>query len=399
MRNFTIGRVFGIPLRLDLTFLLVLPVLAWLIGTQIAEYVSIFNRLLGAGLAVGPLTAGSMPWILGVVAAVGLFVGVVLHELGHSLVAIRYGYEIESIRLWFLGGVAQFTEMPEDWRQELAVAIAGPIVSILVGLVSLGGFLLVPAGELSPVRFVLGYLGVLNVGLAAFNLLPGFPMDGGRVLRALLARNRPHAQATQSAARVGQFFAIGLGLLGLFGGGIFLIVIAFFIYMSASSESQQTTMKAAFEGVLVRDIMTSAEEVHSVGPKTSVAELLDRMLKERHTGYPVIDEGRLVGIVTLSDARDVRDVEREAYRVEEVMTREVMTTAASSEAMAAMNTMQSEGVGRLPVIDADGNIAGLISRTDVMTALNIIQSGGIGRDVEEITTSQPRRPDPDETLR
>jgi Zn-dependent protease/CBS domain-containing protein len=399
MRSFTVGSAFGIPIKVDRTFLLVLPQLAWLIGSQIGRYVTQFNGLLRANLDVAALTAGSMPFVLGGVAAIGLFAGVVAHELSHSVVAMRFGAPIESITLWFLGGVAQLTEMPEDWRQELAIAIAGPIVSIALGVLSFGVFLVVPAGEFSAVRFVFGYLAVLNVALAIFNMLPGFPMDGGRVLRALLARNRPHAQATQIAAKIGQFFAVLLAVLGVFSVDIFLIAIAFFIYIGASSESQQTTMKAAFEGVRVRDIMTPAEEVRAVSPETSVAELLDRMFRERHTGYPVLENGEIAGVVTLSDARSIREIERDAYRVEEVMTEDVTTTGAASEAMTAMNTMQSAGVGRLPVIDANGAFAGLISRTDVMTALNIIQSSGSQGSESDVSTDRPRRPDPEETPR
>jgi CBS domain-containing protein len=158
-------------------------------------------------------------------------------------------------------------------------------------------------------------------------------------------------------------------------------------------------MKAAFEGVLVRDIMKPAEQVRSVTADTSVAELLDRMFRERHTGYPVFEEDRLVGIVTLSDARNVKEVERDAYRVEEVMTEDVMTTATSSEAMTAMNTMQGAGVGRLPVFDGNGEFAGLISRTDLMTALNIIQSSGSIENASDISRDTSRRPDPEEAPR
>jgi CBS domain-containing protein len=135
-----------------------------------------------------------------------------------------------------------------------------------------------------------------------------------------------------------------------------------------------------------------------VTPETSVAELLDRMFRERHTGYPVLDDGGIVGVVTLSDAREIREVERDAYSVEEVMTPDVTTIGASSDAITAMNAMQSAGVGRLPVIDAEGVFAGLISRTDLMTALDIIQSSGT-RGQSELSTGTPRRPGPEETPR
>ena len=374
MRGIRIGSAFGIPIRLDLTFLLVLPLFAWLIGNDVASLTGVVNDLFGSAIEVGPLTAGSTQWVLGAAAALGLFVCVLLHGFGHSLVAMRYGYEIESITLWLFGGVARFTEMPEEWSQEFTIAVAGPIVSLGLGVVAYAGFLALPTA-LDPVKFVVGYLALTNVVLAVFNMLPGFPMDGGRVLRALLARSRPHAQATKIAAEVGKIFAFLLGIFGLFTN-LFLIALAFFIYIGASSEAQQTVMKAAFEGVTVADVMTRREELHTVGTDTSVAELLDRMLVDRHTGYPVMDGGRLVGMVTLDDARSIKEVERDAYRVRDVMSAELTTISPDADAMTALQRMQERKVGRLPVVDDRGEIIGLISRSDLVTAFNVIQSRG-----------------------
>ena len=374
MRGIRIGSAFGIPIKLDLTFLLVLPLFAWLIGNDVASLTGVVNDVSGSAIDVAPLTAGSTQWVLGSAAAIGLFACVLLHEFGHSLVAMRYGYEIESITLWLFGGVARFTEMPEDWRQELTIAIAGPIVSLGLGVVAYLGFLLLPTA-LDPVKFVVGYLALTNVVLAVFNMLPGFPMDGGRVLRALLARTRPHAQATKIAAEVGKIFAFLLGIFGLFTN-LFLIALAFFIYIGASSEAQQTVMKAAFEGVTVRDVMTRQEDLDTVRTDTSVAELLDRMFVDRHTGYPVMQNGRLVGVVTLDDARSVKEVERDAYRVEDVMSADLRTISPDADAMTALQQMQENKVGRLPVVDDTGEIVGLISRSDLVTAFNVIQSRG-----------------------
>jgi CBS domain-containing protein len=281
--------------------------------------------------------------------------------------------------------------MPEDWRQEFAVAVAGPVVSVVLGILSFGAFLVVPDG-LPGVRFVIAYLALLNVALAAFNLLPGFPMDGGRVLRALLARTRTHARATQIAAEVGKGFAFLLGLAGLLTGAIFWIAIAFFIYISAAGEAQQAVTKAALQGVVVERVMTPAEDIDAVTPETSVADLVERMLTERHTGYPVIEDGDLVGMVTLSDAQTVREVEHDAYRVEEVMSRDLYTIPEDSDAMTALSMMQSNGVGRLPVLDLRGEFVGLVSRTDLMTALTILQSSG-AEAATDTTAQSPRSPD------
>ncbi|MBP1921861.1 Zn-dependent protease/CBS domain-containing protein [Halorubrum alkaliphilum] len=375
MRGLRIGTVVGIPIRLNWTFLIVLPLFAYLIGSQIEVTAEVMNQTMGAGIDPTALTAGVTPWVLGLAAGIGLFGGVLLHEFGHSLVAMRYGYEIDSITLWLLGGLASFTEFPEDWKHEFWIAVAGPIVSLAVGAVCYGVFFFAPTGS-NAVVFVFGYLALLNVVLAVFNMLPAFPMDGGRVLRALMARKRPHAQATQQAAAVGKVFAFLMGIIGLLTFQLLLILLAFFIYIAASGEAQQTTLKAAFEDVTVADVMTPREDLHTVTEDTSVADLMSRMFEERHTGYPVMGRNGLVGMVTLEDARSIREVERDAYRVEDVMATEIASVTADTDAMTALQTMQEHGVGRLPVLNDRGELVGLLSRSDLMTAFNIIQTGG-----------------------
>ena len=375
MRGLKIGTVVGIPIRLNWTFLIVLPLFAYLIGVQIDTIAEVMNESFGAGIDAAALGAGLTPWALGLAAALGLFGGVLLHEFGHSLVAMRYGYEIDSITLWLLGGLASFTEFPENWKHEFWIAIAGPIVSVAVGIVCYGVFVLAPAGA-DAVLFVFGYLALLNIVLAVFNMLPAFPMDGGRILRALMARSQPHAQATQRAASIGKGFAFLMGLIGLFTFQLLLIVLAFFIYIAASGEAQQTTLKAAFQGVTVGDVMTRREHLQTVTEDTSVAELMSRMFQERHTGYPVLHRDELVGMVTLADARSIREVERDAYRVSDVMATDIVAVEPVTDAMTALQTMQQHDVGRLPVVNEHGELVGLISRSDLMTAFNIIQTGG-----------------------
>ncbi len=398
MRSFRIGSSFGIPIKLDLTFLLVLPLFGWLIGSQVGQWADILNQSFGTQLDVAALTAGSMPWILGMAAALGLFAGVVVHELGHSLVAMRFGFPIDSITLWILGGIAELSEQPEDWRQELLIAIAGPIVSVLLGVAF---FLVLRLTPWAPdtIVFLVGYLALVNVALAAFNMLPGFPMDGGRVLRALLARTRPFPEATQRAAEVGKIVALFLGLFGLLGGNLILIAIAFFIYIGASGEAQRTTLKAAFEGVTVADIMTPAEDVETIDESSTVADLLEAMVKQRHTGYPVEREDTIVGMVTLEDAREVNPVEREAFRVGDIMSTDLHTIPEYKQATDALDKMQSEGIGRLLVVDTEGEMAGLISRSDLMTAFEIIKSSGPGTDVGDIAEETETEADPSETGR
>ena len=388
-KSFRIGSLFGIPLKLDVTFLLILPVFAFIIGYQIDLVAELLNDLWDADLDEVALSEGMRPWILGFAAAIGLFIGVILHELGHSLVAMRYGYPIESITLWLLGGVAAFKEMPEDWRQEFTIAIAGPIVSIFVGV---GSYLIFRGATglgdtLSPsaidaIVFVFAYLAILNVFLAGFNLLPAFPMDGGRILRAILARNRPFAKATQQAASIGRAFAIIFGLFGLLVFNIILIALAFFIYIAASGEEQHVVLKAAFEDVTVGDIMTPKVELRTVDPTTDLETLKQRMFRERHTGYPVIDDGRLIGLVTLEDAQRSGEGADRPLLVGDVMSSELATIEAGADVMDAIERMQRNRIGRLLVVDG-GEFVGLVSRTDVMTALEILQqSGPIARATE-----------------
>ncbi|MBP1986034.1 CBS domain-containing protein [Halolamina salifodinae] len=378
MRGIRLGSIFGIPIKLDATFLLILPLLAYLIGSDVGTMVEeVLNPAFGAGIQTGALTGGYTPFALGAAAAIGLFTCVLLHELGHSVVTMYHGYEIDSITLWLLGGVAQFAEMPEDWKVELQVAVAGPIVSVALGVLSYAGFSLLAGGGQPVLTFILGYLMLANIVLAAFNMLPGFPMDGGRVLRALLARTRTHARATQIAAEVGKGFAVLLALFALFTGlNLYLLALAFFIYMGAAGEAQQTVLKAAFRGVTVGDVMTGGDDLRTVSPDDSIAHLIERMFRERHTGYPVVENGDLVGMVTLGDAQSVDEVERDAMRVEDVMATDIYTATPETEAMDAFQTMQQENVGRLPVVDADGALCGIVSRTDLMTAFDIIQQSG-----------------------
>lgn len=381
MKGFRVGSAFGIPIRLDGTFLLILPLFAYLIGGDVANLTSVLNQLFGAGIDAGSLTNGLFPFALGAAAAIGLFGCVLLHEFGHSLVAMHYGYDIESITLWLLGGIARFKEIPEDWSVELQVAVAGPAVSVALGVIAFVFFSVTPAGQ-PAIRFLAGYLALMNVVLAVFNMLPGFPMDGGRVLRALLARTRPYARATQLAAEVGKLFALLLGLVGLLGFNLYLLALAFFIYIGASGEAQQTVMRAAFRGVTVRDVMT-ADDIRTVTPETSVADLVERMFRERHTGYPVMLNGDLVGMVTLGDAQTVNEVERDAMRVDDVMSTDVVTATPETDALEALQTMQERNIGRLPVINADGSLAGIVSRTDLMTAFDIIQKSGTGDSLKQ----------------
>ena len=376
MWNYRIATVTGIPIRVNITLLLFIPVIVWLIGSQVGTqegaeiWVEILSGLSAYELTPEQLQTGNTPWVLGALAAVGLFFGVTIHELGHAWMARYFDINISSITLWIFGGMAHMDENPDDWRVEFWIAVAGPITSLVVAAA-----FFVPLQFLPPVPelvFVFGWLAIMNIVLAVFNMVPAFPMDGGRVLRALLARNRPYAQATATAATVAKFLAVGMGILGLLGNPI-LILIALFVYVAATSESRMTAMSEALSGVRVSDLMT--REVKTVSPETTIGELFEKMFVERHTGYPVVRDGDVVGIVTLEDAKDVAPQEREATRVGDIMTEDVVTVGPDEDAFEALRTLSTNSFGRLVVVE-NGEIAGILSRTDVMNALDVIQSGG-----------------------
>ncbi|WP_336326326.1 site-2 protease family protein [Halovenus sp. HT40] len=390
IKSFRVGTVYGIPFRLDVTFLAVLPVFAWLLGRQIGEVVTVLNRLFGTTLDPAVLTAGPRPFLLGLTAVVAVFGCVTLHELGHSVVAIHHGYEVESITLWLLGGIAKPAERPQNWLHELQIAVAGPAVNVAIAAGCAVVLAVAPLGEIG--RFLLLYLALLNVGLAAFNMLPAFPLDGGRVLRALLARNRSRLESTRIAASVGKGLALVLGIVGLFAFNFVLVGVALFVYIAATSESRQMMLGAAFEGLSIEDVMTPAAELTTVDARTDLTELLDVMLDHRHTGYPVLDGEEFVGVVTLAD---VRESQSGPATVADAMTpRDQLTMIApDSDVMDAFREISSAEVGRLPVVE-DGRLCGLVTRTDLMRAFRIVtERQRFEEGIDEQPVRLPTRPE------
>lgn len=351
-------RLLGIPVSLDLSFLLVLPLFAFLIGSQLPAYLQLLQVSATSELFQSPTS-----YLLGLLAAVGLFLSVLLHELGHALTARAYGVQTREITLWLLGGVAQLEQIPRTRGTEAVIAIAGPLVSIL--LAGLFGLLrgAVPT-DAAVGQFLLGYLAYINLSLALFNLLPALPLDGGRILRSLLALYKPYLEATRTAVTLSKILAFALGLLGLFMGNLFLILIALFVFMAASGEAEQTLLNRTLEGLKVRDLMT--REVSTVPPNLSVAELLDKMMQERHVGYPVVEAGRLLGLISLEDLQGASPQTRVLERMRPPLHLDEQT-----EALAALHRMAQEGFSRVLVTDPSGNLVGILSKTDLLRALQL----------------------------
>jgi Zn-dependent protease len=368
MRSYTVTSVWGIPIRINVSLIVFLPILAYLIGSggQIELYAGVIESLTGRGFDLEALRAGRMPWVIGITAATGLFVSVTLHELGHSWVALRYDLEIESITLWILGGLAALSEIPREWNREFWIAIAGPITSVLVGGVCYAAVLAIPESS-QVIRFVVGWLAIVNVTLAVFNLLPAFPMDGGRILRAILARSRPYASATRIAGRIGVVFAILFAVFGVLNFNPIFLLLAWFIYGAATTESRTVLLDELLHDITVGDIMS--RDPRTVEADTSLREFADRMVRDRRTVYPVTDDGEVIGAVSLADLGGQRNVDRDSTTVRSVM-REVPRIDVGAD---AFDTLAAHGgrEGLLALVTEDGAVTGVLSDSDYSHALTI----------------------------
>ena len=365
MRGYTVARIWGIPLRIGTSLIVFMPVIVWLIasGGQIEAYAGLIATLTGVPLDVGALRAGVTPWVVGTLAAVGLFVSVTLHELGHSYAARRYGIGIESITLWVLGGLAALESIPREWDREFWIAVAGPAVSLLTAVGCFGLLSVLPPGLTVP-RFVLGWLALTNLVLTGFNLLPAFPMDGGRVLRALLARNRPYASATRIAARIGVIFAVLFAVLGVIGFNVILLFLALFIYGAATTESRTVLLDELLTGLTVADLMTP--DPPTTTPDETTAALGDRMLADRRTRYPVVEGDRVVGVVTLAD---LKGTQGSGTSVADVM-REPVRLAPEEDAFEAFARLGTSRTSEA-VVERDGRLIGVVSEEEFGHALTV----------------------------
>ncbi len=379
MRNFGIGTITGIPIRLNITFIIFLPVLAWLISrpTQIELYAGFIVGISPHAIDTAALQTGNTPILVGAITAIGLFAGVLLHELGHSWTARRYGITITSITLWIFGGMAHMEDLPEDWNVEFWVALAGPITSVLIGVAFYGLLQIVPPDPV--LVFIVGWLAVVNVTLAVFNMLPAFPMDGGRILRALLARSRPYASATRTAAAVGKGIAILLAVFAVLAFAPLLLLIAMFVYVAAGAESRATVLRELLGDMTVRDLMST--DLKAVTPETTVTELLDRIVAERTTAYLVMDRGTVTGLVRLAEVRTVSESERASTTVADVMRPAPPAVAPDADAFEALRAL-SESRGDRVVVVEDGRTIGVVTNAEFVTAIEVLQGLGPREKIE-----------------
>ncbi len=346
-------------------------------GIEVKMHITFPLILVWAAVQFGYLNTGEFLLsgaAFGVVVTLLLFICVVIHELAHSLVAVRMGFPVRDIVLLPLGGVAQMERMPERPAQEFLMAIAGPLsnFAIAIVLIVVGLFLPVNLGRglwrLLTNPTYLGwadafpYLIFTNIGLAVFNLIPAFPMDGGRVLRALLATVISHARATAVAVKVGQGLAWMLGLVGLWDGNFVWILIAIFVYSGAAQEGRMIHVKNALQGLRVRQAFS--RRTQALSPEDPVSRATDLTLESFQPDFPVCEGERLVGLLTHTDVIRALKQRRPETPVREVMRTDFPTVGLGEELFEVHRQMAEAGLDALPVMDGE-QFLGLLTRRDV----------------------------------
>jgi Zn-dependent protease/predicted transcriptional regulator len=365
-RDFQIMRLFGIPVRIHISWLVIFVLLVY---TLARGYFS--DRLPDST----PLTI----WMVGTAATLLLFFSVLLHELSHSLVAKGFGLPVSGITLFLFGGVSQLSKEPDSPERELKMAAAGPAASLLLMITFLAILRLAGSSLPAPLQEIFFYLAVINGMLAAFNLLPGFPLDGGRILRALLwKRFGSLTKATKTAAAAGRALATFLVFMGIFiiltsdlFSGLWMVVIGLFLQQAAQGSYHQIMLKDSLQGLPVSQLMIT--DFVSVPPHETLTDMVENYIyRHHHDTFPVVEKGRLSGMVSVSHLKKVPRENWPATRVEDIMEKDTgaLTVNPVQGVDSALKIMLQEGWGLLPVVD-NSAVVGIISRGDIMHLIKI----------------------------
>lgn len=357
--------LFGVAVRIDVTWLFIAVLFAWSLAT--GAFPELYRGLPRATY-----------WWMALIAVVGLAISVVLHEIAHTLVGRRFGVPIGAIRLFAFGGVAELEEEPNSPRAEFWMAIAGPVFSLVFAAVFwLGAMIAGPLGD--GAGSVLGYLALLNVALAIFNMLPAFPLDGGRVLRSILWGHTGQIdRATVTAAHYGQFFGgllMALGGVAMFTGslaeGLWWVLIGWFLRMLAGGERFRAEARQFLRGTPVRDLTSG--EAPPVPSDMTVRRFLDgRLLHGRHELYPVERDGLLVGLVTPRHLLMVSPDRWGTITLGDICSprAEIGIVQADEDSISALETMRRHGRDHA-VVEDHGRIVGILSLTDLLELMRL----------------------------
>jgi Zn-dependent protease/CBS domain-containing protein len=364
--NISLGRIGGVEVRVSWSWLIVFALIVWSLTD-------------GVFPSQNPGLSRGVHLAMAIVAALLFFVSILLHELGHAWQARKEGMEIEGITLWLFGGVSQFKSRFPSAGAEFRIAIAGPLVSLVLG----GVFVLIAlAGFPSAVDGVAAWLGYINLALLVFNLIPALPLDGGRVLRAALWQSRGDlGWATRVGTDIGRVFGylfIGLGVaMFIFQGsfsGAWLAFIGWFLLQAATAEARYIATEAALDGLRVRDLMT--QDPVTVDGDLTVGQFMDEVARSRRfTTYPVVDGGRPIGLLAFGSVAALPRSEWDSHRVRDAMLplERVPVLTADETAIDALTALSSSTSNRGLVVEND-HLAGLLSITDLTRALELRRS-------------------------
>lgn len=367
IKRFELFKLFGFPIRIDLSWFIIVLLITWSLATRAFPH-------LQEGLTPGAY------WTMGFAGAIGLFVSVLLHELGHALVARQRGIRMSGITLFIFGGVAEMQDEPANAGDEFLVAIGGPIVSIaLIGVFAVFAVLAAFAGAPAGTSLVLWWLSLINGILVAFNMIPAFPLDGGRVLRAALWHWKNNLRwATRVTSTIGSGFGIFLIVFGVFSavtgnliGGIWFFIIGLFLRGAAQMSYQQLLIRRALEGEPVSRFMKP--NPITVDPDLPVDRLVsDYFYRHYHKMYPVVQDDRLLGCATTKQVKDVPQDQWHSLRVRDIATEcsPENTIDAETDAMEAMSRMNRNEASRLMVVE-DGHVVGMIALKDLLRFLSL----------------------------
>ncbi|MEJ2718054.1 MAG: site-2 protease family protein [Deltaproteobacteria bacterium] len=364
--RFHILTISGIKINVDYSWIIIFVLVLW--GISAGYFPHFF-----------PGYTTQLYWIAGFIATMLFFASILIHELAHSLVALRMGIQIPDITLFIFGGISRLSEEPSDPRAELKIAIAGPLMSFALAAIFWFIKVLIQGETPSLIVAIFHYLAWINVALGVFNLVPGFPLDGGRVLRAILWwRTGSLEGATKWASDIGKGFAWALMILGafeIFAGhliaGIWLVFIGMFLRGIASAGYQEVMMKQSLEGVRVKEVMV--ENVVTVDPDMHLEDLSEKFFfKHGHGGYPVVQDHRALGLVSLAQVKDIPSEERGWKTVRDVMVpiNEQIEIGPEDSLVDALKKMSDTRSGRLLVMDRD-RMAGMITKTGLMRFLEM----------------------------
>jgi Zn-dependent protease len=358
-----LGRIFGIEIGLHFSWFIIAALLTISLAGHLYEVNREWSRL--------------VIWMAAGVAALAFFAAILLHELSHATVARARGVEVPSITLFALGGIAQMKRDTADARTEFWMGLAGPIASVLIGVVALGLASMIgwnrDATPDTPGMVMLVWFGFINLTLAAFNMIPGFPLDGGRVLRAIIWwRTGNQMRATRVAAALGQIVAFTFILIGLlsvfFGrgfGGLWLAFIGLFLGDAARSAVFDTTVMEGLRSVHVGDVMS--RDCTTVGSGTAIADVAEEVLRTGKRCFFVVDDGRVAGMVTPKELRAVPRDRWNATPAVDVMkpVERLRRIDADAPVTQALDAIAQEDVNQLPVLE-HGRIRGVISRDQIL---------------------------------